>query len=139
MLSRELIHKARKNTLVRYLFVGGTSYVIELSCLLAIHHILGASRAVATAIAFWIGLLTAFLLQKLVAFKNYQREMKAITKQGTLYGLLQLWNYIFTIAFVGLLGGNVIITRTIAQAIFSTWNYILYKKVIFRHTSEPMV
>jgi putative flippase GtrA len=139
MISRELIRRARKNTLIRYLFVGGTSYVIELGCLLAIYYAFNTSRATATAIAFWIGLLTAFLLQKLVAFRNYQRHIKTITRQGVLYGLLQLWNYIFTVAFVGLVGGNVIVTRTIAQAIFSTWNYFIYKKVIFRHTPDPMV
>jgi len=137
MTSHKLIRRAGKSTLARYLLVGGAVYAVELGCLLAIYHFGHTSRAVATAIAFWIGLLVAFLLQKLVAFQNYQLGAKVLTKQGVLYGLLQLWNYVFTVTFVGLLGGNVIITRTVAQAIFSIWNYILYKKVIFKNGTQP--
>ena len=130
---KKIIGRIKNKTIYRYILVGGTSYVIELSSLLMIYHVGHTSREVATAIAYWIGLLMAFVLQKLVAFQDYRKEIKDLTKQGFIYGLLTLWNYIFTIVVVGLFSSKyIILSRTLAQAIFSCWNYIIYKKIIFK-------
>ncbi len=129
----ELLHKATKNTLVRYVLVGGTSYVIELSSLLALYHFGHMSRTLATAIAYWIGLILAFILQKLVAFQDYRKEAKTLTRQGVIYGILTLWNWGFTIAVVGLFSSKyIILSRTLAQVILTVWNYTIYKRIIFK-------
>lgn len=128
------IRRLSKVQLVRYAMVGGTSFVIEMSCLLAIYHGLHTSRSVATAVAYWVGLLMAFLLQKLVAFQDYERETRTLTKQGVLYGLLNIWNYVFTLTVVTIVPAKYIVfSRIGAQIVFSCWNYIIYKKVIFRN------
>lgn len=125
----------RNSTALRYVLVGGTSYVIEVSSLLAIYHFGHTSRELATAIAYWIGLLLAFTMQKLVAFQDYRKEIKALSRQGALFALLTLWNYGFTIVVVGLFSSKcILLSRTLAQAIFSCWNYFIYKKVIFKKT-----
>jgi putative flippase GtrA len=122
----------QRHTGVRYLFVGATSYVFELSTLLLIHHLTG-SRALATAISFWVGFFMAFTLQKLVAFQEYSKEVRALTKQGVLYGLLNFWNYVFTIAFVAVFPDKYLIaSRTVALVLMSSWNYVMYRKVIFK-------
>jgi putative flippase GtrA len=127
------IAKVENNTILRYIIVGGTSYVIELSALLTIYHFGHTSREVATAIAYWIGLSLAFVLQKFVAFRDYRKEIKAISRQGLIYAVLTLWNYGFTIFVVSMFSGKyVILSRTLAQAIFSCWNYFIYKKIIFK-------
>jgi putative flippase GtrA len=122
----------KSSLIIRYLVVGGTSYIIELSSLLAIYHFGHTSRELATAISYWIGLIIAFSFQKLVAFQDYRREIKAISKQGLFFAILTLWNYIFTILVVGHINSKYIVfSRTLAQIVFSCWNYFIYKKIIF--------
>lgn len=129
----ELLRKATKHTFVRYVFVGGTSYVVELSSLLVLYHFGHMPREVATAIAYWIGLILAFFLQKLVAFQDYRKEVRTLTRQGTIFGVLTLWNWIFTVTIVGLFSSKyIILSRTLAQAILTAWNYVIYKRIIFK-------
>jgi putative flippase GtrA len=135
---RELVAKLRRITLFRYLFVGGCSYVIELSSLLAMVHLGRLSTAAATAIAYWIGLIIAFTLQKFIAFQDYRRELKILTKQGSIFAVLTLWNWVFTVMFVDLFPTEQIIwTRTIALIIMSGWNFIIYKRLIFTDGQKP--
>ncbi|HSX29961.1 MAG TPA: GtrA family protein [Candidatus Saccharimonadales bacterium] len=129
----QLIHKLRQITVVRYLFVGCSSFVVELSSLLFLFHVAHFSLAAATATAYWIGLVVAFVLQKLFAFQDYNRELKALSRQGFYFGLLAVWNWLFTITFVTTFGSkNVIISRSVAIVIMSGWNYFIYKNVLFK-------
>lgn len=131
-LLKRLVNTLSRHTLVRYLLMGGTAYAFELGLLLFILHISG-SRTLAAAIAFWAGFLVAFFLQKLVAFQEYSRQMRAITQQGALYMGLSIWNYLFTVAFVSLFPDKyVIVSRTVAVVLMSCWNYVVYKKIIFK-------
>lgn len=129
----ELLQKATKHTFVRYVVVGGTSYVVELSSLLALYHFDHMSRGMATAVAYWIGLIIAFILQKLIAFQDYRKEVKTLTRQGVIYSILTLWNWIFTITVVSLFSSKyIILSRTLAQAMLTIWNYAIYKRIIFK-------
>lgn len=129
----KLVRKLWQTTVMRYLFVGGTSYVFELSSLLLLMYAAGFSAQAATASAYWLGLVIAFVLQKVVAFQDYRRELKILTKQGLLFAALTIWNWVFTTAFVGLFpADDVIWTRTLALVIMSVWNFVIYKKYIFR-------
>lgn len=119
---------------VRYLFVGGLSFVIEMGLILLLHNALGVSAVISVAISFWIGLVISFLLQKLITFKDRSRSTKKVAKQSALYGLLVGVNYLFTLTFVAffetILG--IFIARTIALIITTLWNFVIYKKVIFK-------
>jgi len=133
------IKRMLKKQFIRYVLAGGTSYVIELSTLLSIYHFAHTSREVATAIAFWVGLVLTFVLQKLFSFQDYRKEMKVLTKQGLVYGVLTLWNYGFTILIVSLFSNNdIIFSRTLAQLILVSWSFIIYKKYIFKNVNMPV-
>ncbi len=111
---------------------GGLSYAIELACLVALHWGVGLSSEAATAIAFWIGLLTSFFFQKLFAFQDYQKTVRTITHQVVGYGLLVAFNYVFTLLVVAVFPSRlVIISRTLALLITAAWNYFFYKKILF--------
>src|SRR6266568_620176 len=129
---KRLLKQAAETLIVRYIIVGGTAYCFELSSLLAIVDLLHQSITLGTAISYWIGLGIAFGMQKVIAFRNYDREVKALTKQGLIYGVLTIWNYFFTIAAVNLFGPHYLIeSRTAALIVMSLWNYWIYKKFIF--------
>lgn len=136
---KDLIRKLWRRTVVRYLFVGGSSYVIELSVLLGLVSFASLSVSAATAIAYWIGLLMAFGLQKIVAFQDYRRELRWLTRQGLLFGLLTLWNWFFTVLFVNLWPDDMVVwSRSLALVIMSGWNFIIYKKIIFKPQAQKV-
>lgn len=137
---KDKLKAASERTLVRYVVIGGTSYALELGLLLAMMYMLGISRTIATGIAYWIGLFVTFMLQKLIAFRDYSKEKKQLGKQGVIYGMLVAFNYIFTIIVVGAFSEHlVIVSRTVALVITTGWNYIIYKKFIFKNSVKNPV
>lgn len=128
---RELAARLQDSQPVRYIFIGGVSYIIEMIALLTCAYILLFSPELSVACSFWVGLIVSFLLQKYIAFNNKSSHKKVIGRQAVLYGLLVLFNYGFTIAFVSLsvdiLG--LVIARTLALGITTTWNYFVYKQI----------
>ena len=116
---------------LRYIFIGGVSYIIELAVLLSLANLLLLSSELSVAYSFWVGLIASFLLQKYFAFNNKERSKRIVGKQTLLYGLLVLFNYTFTILFISwfssLLG--LIVARTIALVLTVTWNDFSYRYI----------
>ncbi len=134
---KKLTNQLKQHTLVRYLLVGGTSYVLEISCLLFIYYVLDTNKSVATAIAYLVGFTIAFVLQKTVAFQDYRKELGVLSKQTALYVALNLWNYAFTIAIVSIIDGKyILLSRTFALILMISWNYLIYKNVLFAQNSK---
>lgn len=128
------VKKSRK-LLIRYIIAGGISFGVELGFLLFIYKGLGLSGELSTAISYWIGFISAFFLQKLLTFKDYEKTMKNISKQLVTYCILVAFNYIFTIVFIAFTpDSKLIFARIVALLLTTTWNFILYKKVIFKTT-----
>lgn len=116
--------------IMRYVLAGGLAYGVELVCILSMHRFLGFSAELATACAFWVGLPTSFLLQKIFAFKDYEKGIKTISKQLAAYALLVAFNYAFTLLVVALLPENwLIFSRTLALIITTFWNFIFYRTI----------
>ena len=59
----------------RYLLVGGLAYIFEIFSIFILKSI-GLSSVEAVAISFWIGLVAAFILQKYIAFQNFDKDIK---------------------------------------------------------------
>lgn len=122
------------SSLFRYVFVGGLSYAIELSLLLSLVYLLHLNEPTAITISFAVGLMIAFVLQKLFAFKNNEKSAKAVGRQSIYYTLLVIFNYFFTLIFTSVLSPlvGIAVARTLALIITTFWNYFIYKKVIFK-------
>lgn len=128
-----------KPELLHYLVVGVSVYLLEL-IVIVIAQSLGAKPVVAVGISFWTGLVVSFLLQKFVTFGDKRVHHKVLLPQILAFSLLVLWNFLFTIGVTALLAGIIAptITRTLALAITTIWNFYLYKTRIF-HTDESPV
>jgi len=124
-----MLQKLAQHQIIRYLFVGGFSFVIEIAILYVLNNVLHLSATVSVAISFWVGFIVAYLLQKIVTFQNKEKTKRAIAKQLVGYTLLVLWNYGFTLLVVHLFQERlpVELLRTIVIAITTVWNYGLYK------------
>ena len=132
-----MIRTLAQHRVVRYIFVGGFSFVIEIATLYSLNQLLRVSPTISVAISFWVGFIVAYTLQKLVTFQNKEKSRRALTKQLIGYSLLVVWNYAFTLLVVELFHASisVIILRTIVIAITTIWNYFLYKK-LFKVTEQ---
>jgi putative flippase GtrA len=123
----------KESSLLRYFLVGMVAYLIDIGTLIGFYRYLHSSRAEAAAVSFWAGTLAGFVMQKFVAFQDYQKELKALSKQGASYAILLAFNYILTILIVDLFPGrDIIYSRTLAVAMTTIWNYVVYKKLVFR-------
>ncbi|MBC7581914.1 GtrA family protein [Aeromicrobium sp.] len=124
---------------VRYLLVGGSVYVLELGVIL-VGQGAGLSAVPAVAIAFCVGLVVSFILQKFVTFGDKRTHHKVLLRQTAAVTALVVWNFAFTIALTKLLEGHIAatITRTVALLITTLWNFQLYKASIFRGAEEPL-
>lgn len=118
--------------ILRYILSGGSSYIIEI----AILYLLSASglpKTVAVSVSFWIGFFVSFFAQKIFTFKNTKTGKKKSTLQVIGYGILVTVNYLFTITLVSIFAdADVVIVRTIALAITTSWNFLIYKFILFK-------
>lgn len=128
----QVVNRLKKNSAFKYIVAGGLAYIAELCCLYTLSRIIGIDAVLSVAISFWVGFGTSFYLQKVHAFSNRSRG-KVVVKQLILYSLLVAINYLFTIWLVHTLDNlDIFISRTIALAITTVWNYFLYKYVLFK-------
>lgn len=127
------VKKLMSLPLGRYVVTGGITYVFDIGILVSLYSGLHTSRAVAASASFWLGLIFSFLLQKLLAFQDYKKEMRAISRQIFWYAILIVINYFVTVLVVSMFPGRyIVISRTAALLVTTLWNYFIYKKVIFR-------
>lgn len=130
----QMLVKLFSSSIIRYLFIGGVSFLVEIIIIFIGHHLLNMSSVLVVSISFWTGLITSFILQKIITFKNTSRSPKKLAWQAATYALLVIVNYLFTIWFVSALESqiSIYIARTIALVITTIWNYFIYSKVIFK-------
>lgn len=130
-----------QKTFVRYLIVGGISVAVDYGTLLLCYYVFGFDLGVATTVGFLVGLVINFLLNKLWAFQA-AGGAKQTTEQALKVALLVVFNLVVTnIAVVYLNKVNVgpEISKILTTLMITLWNYILYKKHIFKREEEPIV
>lgn len=126
---------------MRYLIVGGSVYVLELVVIIVAQN-MGATATEAVTLSFLIGLVVSFLLQKLFTFGDKRLHHKIVIPQVVAVTLLVLFNLGFTVLVTRLLQNvwSPVVTRTLALAITTIWNFYLYKTRIFnQHQKEQTV
>lgn len=126
------ISKLLQKSSIKYLLVGGFSFAIDAGLLFILHEPLGLSVAIATSIAFWIGVIFNFTLTRYWTFSS--REKSQLKKHIILYILLLGFNYLATVLLMLLLSNimHVVVAKTIIVALQTIWNFPIYKYVIFK-------
>jgi putative flippase GtrA len=133
MLQRALNHSG-----VRYLIVGVLSLGVDYGGLLLLYRGMDAPLAVATTVSFLIGLVFNFLLTKFWTFNSAatKHSVRQSVRQAAMVAVLVVCNIGVTNAVVVWLQHIHIgpeISKLLTTAMITLWNYILYKKVIFKH------
>lgn len=126
----EIVKRVGHSSFVRYVVVGALSIAIDYGFLLFLYRVMGMPLVVATPVAFLMALGVNFLLQQRWAFQASHAR-----RQPVLFGLLVVANLVFTTLFITMLAGVHIgpeISKLAATALITAWNFILFKKVIFK-------
>ena len=116
---------------VRYLIVGGSTFVIDFGILFILHGKLGFGIAASASISYWVSIIYNFVLNRYWTFDA--REKESLQRHITTYLILLIVNYIFAVTFVSFASThiNYIIAKAIAVLFQMIWTYPVYKKYIF--------
>lgn len=134
------LHQLLKRPGFRYLFIGGVVYLFELA-VIVLAQAYGASAVWAVAISFCAGTTVSFFLQKLITFGDKRMHHRVVIPQLIATALLVVWNLGFSVLLTKLLQHYLpaVVTRTLALAITTIWNFYLYKTRIFRNAQEEVI
>jgi putative flippase GtrA len=116
---------------VRYLVVGGSTFVLDFGTLVLLHGKLGFGIAASTSVAYWLSIIYNFILNRYWTFDA--REKESLQRHITTYFMLLIVNYFFAVTFVSFMSDhiNYIYAKAIAVIIQMIWTYPVYKKLIF--------
>ena len=129
--AKELTIYLYRHHFVRYLLVGGTTFIIDFGILIGLHGGLKVGIAAATSVAYWVSIIYNFILNRYWTFDA--REKESLQRHITTYFLLLIVNYFFAVTFVSFASDHIsyVLAKAIAVAFQMIWTYPIYKKVIF--------
>lgn len=131
-LLESILSKQSFEQFKRYLVTGFLCFGIEYALFNTLYHLLGLgyiwANTVALGTVFWIN----FLMNRYWSFKS----KKSLKVQLPLYAALFAFNIFATNTLLYLLSGKIGINPSISKLLVMgavvSWNFILYKKVIYR-------
>ena len=120
---------------VRYAFVGGIATVVDWGALFLLTEIAHIYHLVSAIIAFVAGLITNFLLSKLLVFNANEVKVNP-TLEFISYGMIGVVGLGITEAILFLLTNclsvHYMISKMIATVIVLAWNYLARKKILYK-------
>lgn len=116
---------------IRYLFVGGSTFFIDLGTLVLLHGHLNFGLRLSTSIAYWLSVSFNFCMNRWWTFSA--SENKKLHQHMLTYGVLLVFNYLFTVLSMGILSRhiNYAIAKPIVVITQTFWTYPIYKNIIF--------
>ncbi len=114
-----------------YLFVGGSSALLELAIFQGLYSLAGLAVAPANIVAVVIATVYNFLMNRSVTFRSTSNPLRSLV----LYLLLFAANLALSTWAIGAmiaLGIPSTIAKLVTQVAIATWNFFIYKAVVFR-------
>jgi putative flippase GtrA len=120
-----------RHKLIRYLLVGGTTFIIDFGLLVLLHGKFRVRLPVATSISFWVAVAYNFFLNRTWTFSS--SENKKLHQHLVAYGALLAFNYVFAVLFVSFFSRHIpyTVAKTLSVILQTSWTYQIYKRVIF--------
>lgn len=117
--------------IAKYLFVGGSSALLELILFQVLYAVCGWQIAVSNVCAVVVATAYNFLLNRSWAFEQSGNPTRSVI----LYLLLFAFNTTFSTTAISVLvahGAPSVAAKLFTQVCIVLWNYVLYRKVIFK-------
>lgn len=128
--SSSLVASVWASSAVRYLVVGGLSFLFDVGVLWLLHEGLRVPLPVATPAAFLLSFAVTYTLQRTVAFRAADGVAPSVIK----YALLVAFNTVATTAIVwasDALGMPWLVGKVAAVVATTVWNYFAYRYWVF--------
>lgn len=125
-----LISRVWSSSAVRYLAVGGFSFLFDVFVLWLLHEIFHVPLPISTPVAFLLSFAVTYTLQRTVAFRADDGVAPSIVK----YAVLVAVNTVATTAIVWVadaLGMPWIVGKVAAVVMTTIWNYFAYRYWVF--------
>jgi putative flippase GtrA len=128
---RAVVFSLYKHHFVRYLLVGGSTFILDFSMLVSLHTKLQLSLTLSTAFSYVLSVLYNFTLNRFWAFNA--RERASLKRHMLTYLVLVTFNFFFTIVAINDLSHHMGYTaaKVVAALVAIPWTYIIYKNYIF--------
>lgn len=128
---RGLVGYFYRHKFIRYLFVGGTTFIIDEGLLILLHGGAHVWLPLALFVAYSIAFVYNFSLNRWWAFSA--SENNTVRQHIVPYTALFLFNLIFAIVFVSLVSQFIhyAIAKAVSVIIQTSWTFLIYKNVIF--------
>ncbi|MCC3276866.1 MULTISPECIES: GtrA family protein [unclassified Arthrobacter] len=126
---------------VKFLAVGGFSFIIDLGLLVLLHEVGNLDLWVATPIAFIVSLVFNFLMQRSFTFRSTHKPLMSLLKYLLLVALNVAATDIIVNWFAGA-GLGYSTGKVVSTVATMVWNYFIYKYWIFPAASpdrRPLV
>lgn len=134
---RNLTKQAYKHRFIRYVFVGGTTFAIDIGLFSLLHSGLGWDILLANTISYWSAIAFNFTANRAWTF---EAKDVAIGRNLSLYLGLLVCNFAFSSVFLMIATGMGLdprIAKIIATGLQTLWTYIAYNKIVFRTNEKP--
>jgi len=130
--TKSLVNRIYKNSVLRYLAVGGTSFIVDFGLLYFFHEVLGVRLWISTGVAFLASFLFNFTFQKIFAFSSKSHSGWSLVK----YLALVAFNTLATVAIVSLLYTFIgwELAKVLATVLTTIWNYLAYRFIVYTDT-----
>jgi putative flippase GtrA len=125
-----VIRRLWEHSAVRYVLVGGLSFVVDFGLLTLLHAVFGVPVWLATAIAFLTSFAVNFTLQRTFSFSSQTPHGTALVK----YTALVIANTLITVAIVSLFESTIVGWgggKVIATIVTTVGNYFAYRFWVF--------
>lgn len=118
-----------RSSLIRYLFIGGSSFLIDFGLLFLFYEILGVKLWISTGIAFLASFVFNYSLQRVFSFSSQSNHGLSLVK----YIGLVVFNTLATIAIVAFLDQFLAwqVGKVVATIATTAWNYLAYRYIVF--------
>jgi putative flippase GtrA len=129
--AKALTKKLYYHSLIRYIVIGGVTFLMDFLLLVLLHGVLDVNVLIAASLSYWTAIAFNFVANR---FWTFGATDTPVIKHLIAYLLLLGFNYLFTVAFIGIatnLDVHYTVAKIVSVAIQTSWTYALYKKVIF--------
>jgi putative flippase GtrA len=127
----DLIALLYNSHLVRYLFIGGTTFVIDEAILIMLHGVWHVALPLSLFIAYGVAFVYNFSLNR---WWNFSASADGkLAKHLVPYAFLFVFNLVFTIVSVSFMSRyiNYAVAKALSVALQTTWTFLAYKYLIF--------
>lgn len=120
-----------RHRFMRYLAVGGTTFMLDEGLLILLHGKFNIWLPLATFVAYIVSFVYNFSLNRWWSFSA--AEANSLRRHIVPYTALFIFNLVFTVVAVSLLSHvmNYALAKPLVVIAQTTWNYFIYKNYIF--------